>query len=600
MGAISYMQSKERVRFILFLTARPLVAIFDVIGIVAIGFLGLSVALFVTDGSDVGRTVKFAGLEFVAINSQTLFPVSSIILSLFLIKAFLSILLTRQLALFLARIEARAAADVARRSFEFGMSELRKFSREEVSFAIQHGSTKAFSGVLNHSAILIAEGFLFISIMVTFFLVDPVVTVFTIIYFGVILTVLQFFLGRGMTRAGNNINRGTIDSESAISDLSIVLRESYVLGRHDYFYKRIYNSRSLSASSNANQFMLSGMPRYIIETALIMGISAFIFFQSSSGNIISSVGTIGVFISGGVRLIASLLPLQNALLQIKADIPTANTALSLLTNFEITTKSKQNFAILNLEVFDGVEIEFRNVFFTYPGSSDMALSNISFRIRPGMQVAFIGPSGAGKSTLVDLILGLLTPSRGQVLINERLPDHLISSNPGLIGYVPQNPGMITGSIAENIAIGLPLNEIDQIKLDQAIQGAHLKDLINSLPDGVDTNIGKRKDELSAGQLQRIGIARALYCQPKLLILDEATNALDALSENEISKIIEEMRGKVTIILIAHRLNTIQKSDVVYLLESSRVTASGTFRDLLEGNTTVQKLVSLISIDHFTG
>jgi ATP-binding cassette subfamily C protein len=218
------------------------------------------------------------------------------------------------------------------------------------------------------------------------------------------------------------------------------------------------------------------------------------------------------------------------------------------------------------------------------------------KIPAGSQAAFIGPSGAGKSTLADLILGLLRPSSGKVLMDGLDLVEWLDKNPGSVGYVPQKPGMVSGTIRENIALGLPQKDVDTQKLNKAISDAHLTALVESLPEGIETNIGKHKDELSGGQLQRIGLARALYSEPSLLIMDEATSALDAESENEINKALTRMRGKVTVILIAHRLNTVQRSDAVFLIEQGNVTASGTFPELLKSNLTVKKLADLMAID----
>jgi ATP-binding cassette subfamily C protein len=211
-------------------------------------------------------------------------------------------------------------------------------------------------------------------------------------------------------------------------------------------------------------------------------------------------------------------------------------------------------------------------------------------------VAIFGTSGGGKSTLADLILGLLKPTSGVVELSGVEPMVLIKNRPGLLGYVPQRPGMISGTIYQNIVLGLEPHLVDRERLNRAIDDAHLTPLINSLPDGLNTDIGKRKDELSGGQLQRIGLARALYSQPKLLVMDEATSALDAESENEINRALDKMRGKVTVILIAHRLNTIQKSDKVFLLEEGKISASGVFAELLRTNKTVEKMAKLMAIE----
>jgi ATP-binding cassette subfamily C protein len=155
--------------------------------------------------------------------------------------------------------------------------------------------------------------------------------------------------------------------------------------------------------------------------------------------------------------------------------------------------------------------------------------------------------------------------------------------------------MISGTVSDNVALGEVRDQVDPVRLKTAIDASHLNQVLANLPEGVNTSLGKRKDELSGGQLQRIGLARALYSVPSLLVMDEATSALDADSENEINKALDEMRGKVTVILIAHRLNTVQRSDVVFLVEEGRVTASGTFPELLRSNKTVQTLAKFMSI-----
>jgi ATP-binding cassette subfamily C protein len=296
-----------------------------------------------------------------------------------------------------------------------------------------------------------------------------------------------------------------------------------------------------------------------------------------------------------LRLTSSLLPLQGALLSIRQAIPPANRALDILEviPFEYSSPKTLDFS---RNPDEPLEVSVKNLSFSYRASDSLTLSNVSIQIPRGSQAAFIGVSGAGKSTLADIVLGLLSPSEGEVLVGGMNPTELIRNKPGLVGYVPQKPGMISGTIKQNIAIGFNENEIDNTRLSQAVADAHLTDLIESLPMGLKTDIGKRKDELSGGQLQRIGLARALYSQPKLLVMDEATSALDAESENEINKALDEMRGRVTVILIAHRLNTIQRSNVVFLIEDGKVSASGTFHDLTRNNETVRNLANLMSLD----
>jgi ABC-type multidrug transport system fused ATPase/permease subunit len=589
------MSQKERFRFYTFLFFRALVALFDLFGILAIGFLATSMALVITQGADAKSEIEFASITLPTLNLQSLPLMAGLILTLFLFKALTSLLLTRQLAHFLARIEARAARVIAQNAFGKGLAGARLNSREEILYAVQAGSPSAFNSVMNSIGTLAAEGFLFILVLIAFTLVNPTVAFGAILYFGLIGFLIQFFLGRVMHRTGTKLTQSIVEANSGLSDLGEVLRESAILGKQDYFFDRILHSRLRASGSSATQFVLSGMPRYIVETSLIIAIAVFILFQASSGDLVSSAATIGIFLSGGLRLTSSVLPLQGALLVIKQAVPHANRALDLLDAPKSSSNSSSDFND-SFKIGDALSVESRNLFFNYSSSEIETLQGISFDIQKGSQAAFIGVSGAGKSTLADLILGLLVPTRGEVLVGGVNPSQLIERHPGILGYVPQKPGMISGTISQNIALGVEPSEIDSQRLAQAISDAHLTALIDSLPQGLETDIGKRKDELSGGQLQRIGLARALYSQPKLLVMDEATSALDAESENEINKALDEMRGRVTVILIAHRLNTVQRSDTVFLMEHGTISAFGTFQKLLSENETVKNLAQLMSIE----
>lgn len=215
---------------------------------------------------------------------------------------------------------------------------------------------------------------------------------------------------------------------------------------------------------------------------------------------------------------------------------------------------------------------------------------------PGQNVAIIGPSGAGKTTLVDLILGLLTPQVGSVMVNDVSPAVLLDKMPGIISYVPQKPGLVAGTIAQNIALGLEEHQIDYELVREALERAHLSEFVDSLPEGVHTSVGKQADALSGGQIQRLGLARALYEKPRLIVLDEATSALDAGAEAIISNTLNSFAGDVTVIVIAHRLSTVQHSDVVYLMEDGHVTASGSFAELRKTVPMVAEYVKLMSFD----
>jgi ATP-binding cassette subfamily C protein len=378
-----------------------------------------------------------------------------------------------------------------------------------------------------------------------------------------------------------------------------VFRELLVLGKRDKYIDKIYISRLAAAKSSATAYYLSGMPRYIIEASLLIGVTLFILSQAYSGDMVKSAGTIGVFLSGGFRLTAALLPLQSALLTIKSLIPAARTAQSILAEISPLGDSQSMSHMVDevmTETDSPVGVMMENVSFVYPGSQDPALSDVSFMVKPGSQVALMGPSGAGKSTIADLLCQVLTPTSGKVLrIDEQ---NFLSSGTlrGRVSYVPQKPGLVSGTIAENVALAIEKEKVDRTRVMEVLKLANLDSLIADLPDGVDTPLGKLQDGLSGGQMQRLGLARALYSRPGLLVMDEATSALDAESESEIQKALDYMRGKVTVVLIAHRLNTIQHADMVVLIDEGKVADSGTLKELIFRNPSVERVVDLMRVE----
>lgn len=599
------MTPRERIRWYFLTGLRALLSLLDLIGILAIGFVVTSTAIFLTSGSDPNRVLEYAGLQIPAVNAQTLPWVSAGVLMLFLAKAFFSIVLTKRVAFFVATVEARSAKTIAQIAFGGDLGDARKRSREELMYAIQGGSPSAFNVLLNAVNAVVTETMLFVVICIGFLFVDAWATLGAVMYFGLIALVMQYFVGSLMTKAGQVSAEGAVAANTAISDLLSVFRELLVLGKRDKYIDEIYRARAAATDSAANQYYLSGMPRYIIEAALLVGVALFVLSQALAGDIVKSAATIGVFLSGGFRLTAAMLPLQSALLTINAVIPSARTAqeiLELVGNAEVArglqvSVSGETGARGKSDSSNSpLGIEFTNVSFSYPDSDQTALKNVSFEIQPGTQVALMGPSGAGKSTIADLLCAVLTPTNGDIFRTESsilLPEF---SGQGRVSYVPQRPGLVSGTILENVALAERDEDVNREQAMEALQLANLADLILDLPDGLDTPLGKLQDGLSGGQMQRLGLARALYTKPGLLVMDEATSALDAESEAEIQKALDSMRGKVTVVLIAHRLNTIQHADKVILVEEGQVKDSGTFKELIARNPSVERVVDLMRVE----
>ncbi len=593
------MTRQERRKWILFTTLRSILSVFDLIGILAIGFIATSTAVFLTSGSDPNRVIQFAGIDIPAVNALTLPWLISGVVALFLAKALFSIILTKQAAYLIAHVEARAAKTIAEISFGADLGAARMKSREEVTFAIQAGSPAAFGTIINAFSSMVTEATLFLIICLGFMFVDLISTLAAILYFALVALAIEYFVGSLTARAGKTQGESSVRANTAISDLIAVFRELHVLGKKDLVIEKIYQFRTQSANSSARIFFLSGMPRYIIEASLLLGLALFIFFQALSGDIVKSAATLGVFLSGGFRLTAALLPLQNSLIVIRSNISQAETAHEILARGtanvckEYTDLTQDGSSANNSSP---IGLEFKGVTFSYPDSDTPAIRNMNFSIEAGSQVALMGPSGAGKSTVADLLCQVQRPTSGVILRTDSESPPNGDRVFGRVSYVPQRPGLVSGSILDNVALAVNSEDVNREQALSALKLANLGELIENLPQGLDTHLGKLQDGLSGGQIQRLGLARALYTKPGLLIMDEATSALDAESESEIQRALDNMRGKVTVVLIAHRLNTIQHADKVVLIDGGQVKDSGTFKQLVSRNPSVEKAVDLMRVE----
>ena len=585
-------------------SSRAMLSLLDLAGILTIGLLVTSSTLFLAQGSDSERVITFGGFKVPAITSESLSLVIVAVLFMFLGKAVLSVYLTKKSAFFVARIEARASKVIAEKSFGGDLAVARRRSREEMMFAISSGSPSAFNTFLNSANTFITEATLFTVICLGFFLVDPIATLGAIAYFGLVVFVMQFFVGALLGRAAERNLAASVQANTAVSDLLSVFRELLVSKRTENYIEGIFRARTSAAASSAQMYYLSGMPRYIVEAALLVGIALFMFSQSLTGDLVKSAGTIGVFLSGGFRLTAALLPLQNSLLSMKQVVAPAKTAHDILfsQNSRYATPKAPEIDVKNLPIVEEgasinpIGVSFDNVSFSYENSSISTIDSISFEIKPGSQVALVGESGAGKSTIADLICRVLNPTSGSIQFFQNLLEHRVNELPP-VSYVPQRPGLVSGTILDNVALGVEPSKICRTDALEALRLANLEAFIGGLREGVDTQIGKLKDSLSGGQMQRLGLARALYSKPGLLVLDEATSALDAATESEIQNALEAMRGKVTVVLIAHRLNTIQHADAVFLIHDGKLRDSGKFNELVSRNPDMQKVVALMKVSN---
>ncbi|GAB2823960.1 ABC transporter ATP-binding protein [Alpinimonas psychrophila] len=604
--SLSFMSKRERIVFFVLVGIRALSGLLDVLGIALIALL----AGLAASNLDSAHPLVIFGYSLPAVSQGTLVILVVCVLAVFAVKAVVAVSLGRAISTFLARIESEKAVEIARYLFTGNLAKLQRLNKGEIVWSVMGSTSFAFSGLLSSLSTFFSEGILLILVAGTFFAVDPIATIYVFLYFGLIIAAIQLVVGRALKKAGNDSAKGNMQSMVVIDDVLGAFREVTIFNKQDFFVEKFGVARSRLASSTGTLNFLAGMPRYVVETALMLGVVIFVGFQFVSGQLGSGLVTVGVFLTGGVRIMASLLPLQNAVAMVTNQIDQSRMAQDLLmeARAEVRTPSQSSEAHETSEVTQaqpnsaspqvvgGLEIVMDGVTFSYAEASSPALNGVSLHITSGQHVAVIGPSGAGKTTIVDVILGLIEPTTGRVSI----VGHSVGSGSlieqGLVAYVPQSPGIVSGSIAENVALGTKVENIDEQAVLRALDAANLSEFVNGLPEGMYTSVGNQADSLSGGQIQRLGLARALYGKPRLIVLDEATSALDAGSEAFISSSLKNLGNEVTVIVIAHRLSTVQHSDVVYVVENGRITSSGSFMHLRNTVPMVAEYVKLMSFE----
>jgi ABC-type multidrug transport system fused ATPase/permease subunit len=585
-----FLTPKERLTYVMFLIGRCLASGLDLLGVAALGYLATSIALFLTQGSDYKRSFNMFGFQLPAANMKILPIALGIVLFIFVFKAVVSLFLTYKMTKQAAIIEARAAKKIVRNVLGSGLERMRSISREELLYTTSNGASGAVSQVLSNIATVASEAFLFIGLLVTFFLIDPVSTLFTIVYFGLLALSIQKFVGSKMEGSSRSIGLSMMAANSALNDIASTFRELSVAGGKERYFDSFATNRYSAASQSGKQLYLASLPRYIVETAVLVGILIFGGLKLLTSDLESSVTTISIFFTGSMRMMAAMLPWQAALVSLRQLIPQAKMAQEAM--FDESS---------GVKISDGVTptspatVEVRDLCYAYQGSDNQALDGVTFRVDAGQQVAFVGASGSGKSTLADLIMGLLDLQRGSIFVDGAEPTHVLQLRPGYLGYVPQRPGAVSGTILQNITLGLAEEEVDRARVLQVIRDVRLSTMIESLPLGVDTDLGSHSDALSGGQLQRVGLARALYTQPKLLILDEATSALDAETEAIIGETIEKLRGVVTVIQVAHRLHTVKNADKVLYFDRGKLVDSGSFSEIKTRNSSIARAIELMHL-----
>ncbi len=403
-----------------------------------------------------------------------------------------------------------------------------------------------------------------VAICVFLFWVDMVVSVIVISCFGgIVYSILRFFRDR-IRQQGEISNRCSSEMFQWVNQGIGAIKEIKILGKESYFYAMYDNAYQKFGNANEQSRLTVNMPRFVIECVVVVGLLLLIIGQIYSGRKPADImPLLGILAMAAFRLMPSANRIVGYWNAIKFQMPILD---ELYEDMILVRESRMQGAPIPFLVEPIVpmlfehELSIKHLRFHYPGVQQEVLRDVSLTIPKGSFVGIIGESGAGKTTFIDVFLGLLPPTGGQILADGvNIYEHLRSWQANL-AYVPQDIYLLDSSIRENIALGVEAVEIDDEWINQVLQMAELDKFIHSLPEGINTVIGERGVKLSGGQRQRIGIARALYHRPKVLVLDEATSALDDATEKSITETILKFKGKLTIIAIAHRLSTLTECD----------------------------------------
>ena len=426
-----------------------------------------------------------------------------------------------------------------------------------------------FMTTLSASLTIFAEIFVIIGLAVLLLIIEPFGLIASVSIMG-LAAYLMYYLSRTFLHSWSKIrvfNEGEMlkhlmQGLAGIKDIKILNREQSFMNSFD-----IHNSKFSIADRWYNTVKF--LPRLWLEfLAVVMLVIIVILMKTTGKDNTFIIPVIAAFSASAFRIIPSMNRILTSLMVFRYSLPSIGIVYDELNKTDEINNSKKFNHVEKISFNNQILLD--SVFFSYEKEDSPTLENIKFEIKKNQFIGIVGPSGAGKSTLVDLILGLLKPDRGKVLVDGNDIHMLNRSWQKIIGYVPQDIYLTDDSIKKNIALGLNDNEIDEILINKCIIAAQLEKFIEQLDNGLDTFVGERGVRISGGQLQRIGIARALYNRPLILVLDEATSSLDIETEKKVMDGINQLKGSMTIISISHRLSTVKDCDKIITIDNGKI------------------------------
>ncbi|HZX00051.1 MAG TPA: ABC transporter ATP-binding protein [Trueperaceae bacterium] len=584
----------ERRKFFLLLPAVTIMALLQVVGIASVlPFLAL-----VTDPSVVQTNDMLAWtydlFGFTSTDSFLVFAGAAVLVLLVLSNAF-----TAFVEYLLLRFSWRLNHSLSVRL-------LREYLAKPYVFFLDRNSAGLATNILSEvkqavrgfvlaSLTLISRGAVTLFILGLLVALYPLLALLTFGFLGAAYGITFLFVRRGMAEAGKLRSQSDRGRFQAASEALSGIKDIKILGREEPFLRRFERHSRSYERQMARQQVIAMVPRYAFETIAFGGMMLIVLVLLLQGQGVAEiVPTLGVFAFATLRLLPALQSLFSALSSMRfttASIDALHRDLEAGGRHVLQTKPEAPMPFER-------SLELKGVRFSYPGIGKPVLDDFGLVIEANSSVGLVGATGSGKTTTVDILLGLLIPDEGGLVVDGvPVTDENRRAWQANLGYVPQQIYLADDSIAANIAFGVQTRAIDMAAVEKAAKLANIHDfIVSELPTGYETFVGERGVRLSGGQRQRLGIARALYHDPKVLVFDEATSALDGITEESIFRAVSDLGRSKTIIMIAHRMTTVRDCDAIYLLERGQIKAAGTFEDLLRTSPQFRAMASAGTVD----
>lgn len=598
LNSYEILPKRDRPKLLVLVILQAGIGFIDLLGVAAMGVLG---ALAVTGiqsqkpGNRVSQVLDLIGISELSFQGQVAFLglLAGVIL---VTRTILSVFITRKALFFLSRRSAMITSMLVSRLLSQSLVTIQSKSTLVYSQALTSGVSSVTLGILGSVISVVADVSLLLIMLASLFVVDPLIALTSVSFFGLLGLTLYKLLNVRAYKLGYSNTKLTVATNEMITEVLETYREAVVRNRRDYYARHIGElSRSQSDVVAEMQFM-PNITKYVIEAGMVVGAILIAGVQFAMQDAQNAVATLSVFMAASTRIAPAIMRLQQSLMKIKNSLGSAAPTIDLIKLLShLEPVQKTNDELDSVHASFKPEIEVNSVSLTYPNQSNAAVKNVTLKIRSGESVAIVGPSGAGKTSLVDLILGVQPPDSGMVLISGKNPEEAVALWPGAIAYVPQEIRISNSTFRENVSLGFSQESDNDDLIWEAIEIAQLTEFVKNLPLELSTQVGNRGTALSGGQRQRLGIARALFPKPKLLVLDEATSSLDGQTEVAISSAINKMKGSVTLLIIAHRLSTVRNVDKVIYLDNGEIVFQGTFdqvRDAVPNFDIQAKLMGL--------